>query len=400
MAMDQALMASPFRVPPEVPRYFADKSLKPAFSWLDVWAEEHAYSFTVAKAIDAELLATLKASIQRAIEQGQGFEDWRRELRPELERLGWARPRRVADPTGREPDRVVNFTAPGRLQTIFSANMRSARAAGQWERIQRSKGALPYLLYVRTTSARPRPQHLAWAGTILPADDPWWSTHFPPNGWRCKCAVRQVSRGEREELLGQDGYSDDSPPLLERTFRNRRTGELTRVPDGIDPGWANNPGLSRARTLMQNLGAKIEEAGPEAAKRTISQIWQSNVPAVMAAVRHERLQLPVAYAPRIQARLGSIGPMISVSNETVRRKTIEKADPRSRAEFRLAQSLAEQGALVDKGAQGLWALGNIAGQRWRMALKRSADGYAYVATLGPIRGGQVRGLQIPDIEEE
>lgn len=391
---------NPFRVPAEVPRYFADKSLKPAFSWLDVWAEEHAYSFTVAKAVDAELLATIKASIQRAIEQGQGFEDWRRELRPELERLGWARPRRIADPTGREPDRVVNFAAPSRLQTIFSSNMRSARAAGQWERIQRSKGALPYLLYVRTTSARPRPQHLGWAGTILPADDPWWSTHFPPNGWRCKCAVRQVSRGEREDLLGEDGYSEERPPLLERTFRNRRTGEITTVPDGIDPGWATNPGLSRARTLMQNLSAKLEEADPAVAKRTIGDIWRSDVPRVMAAVRTERLQLPVAYSPRVQSEIGSIGPMVSVSNETVRRKTIEKVDHGSRAEFRRAQALADQGTLIDKGAQGLWAVARISGQLWRMALKRSAEGYAYVSTLGPIRAGQVRGIDVAEFEDD
>ena len=50
----------------------------------------------------------------------------------------------------------MNFISPGRLQTIFSANMRSARAAGQWDRIQRTKDALPYLLYVRTTSKEPR----------------------------------------------------------------------------------------------------------------------------------------------------------------------------------------------------------------------------------------------------
>lgn len=410
----------PFRVPPEVPRYFADKSLRPAFSWLDVWGQEHAYAFTVAKATDAELLSTFKSSIQRAIDAGQGFETWRQGLRPELERLGWAGPRRVADPgpapgvpgsgdrkptsgrpdVGREPDRVVNFTAPGRLQTIFSANMRSARAAGQWERIQRSKGALPYLLYVRTTSARPRPQHLAWAGTILPADDPWWATHFPPNGWRCKCAVRQVSSFERDELVGRDGYWDERPPSVEREFRNRRTGEVSRVPDGIDPGWAHNPGLARARTLLKGLEARLEEAGPDAAKRAIGELWRSEVPATLAKVTTERLYLPAAYSPTVQARLGTTGPFVGVSTETFRRKT-GKPDPGSRAVFRHAQSLVDAGALVDKGpGGGLWAAAYIGRQLWRVAIKRSAAGFAYVATLGRIKAEQLRGVAIPRLPDD
>jgi uncharacterized protein with gpF-like domain len=125
---------------------------------------------------------------------------------------------------------VVDFSAPRRLRTIFQTNMRSAFAAGQWERIQRTKAALPFLLYVRTASVEPRPEHLRWAGIILPADDPFWRTHFPPNGWQCKCAVRQVSKFEARDKLRQDGYTDQAPALGERTFVNRRTGEVVRVP--------------------------------------------------------------------------------------------------------------------------------------------------------------------------
>ncbi|MCP1217121.1 phage minor head protein [Acetobacter orientalis] len=35
---------------------------------------------------------------------------------------------------------------------------------------------------------------MAWDGMILPANDPWWNTHYPPNGWQCHCTVEPVSR--------------------------------------------------------------------------------------------------------------------------------------------------------------------------------------------------------------
>jgi len=249
-----------FTVPPEVPRYFADKNLSPRFSWLDVFGEEHAYSHTVAKATELELLAAFQKSIQTALEKGQGFENWRDNLRPELERLGWWKPRRVTDPEGRLPDALVDFSSPRRLKTIFWSNMRSARAAGQWERIQRTKKALPYLLYVRTTSAEPRPEHLTWAGLILPVDDPFWNSHMPPNGWMCKCAVRQITAREAEKKIATGNYLTEAPPVVTKPFLNRRTGEIAHIPVGIDPGWHRNPGLaaSRRRALTGSLQEKIE----------------------------------------------------------------------------------------------------------------------------------------------
>ena len=79
-----------------------------------------------------------------------------------------------------------------------TANRRTAYAAGQWARILRTAKALPYLLYSLGPN---RDHHVAIAGTILPFDTPFWHTHFPPNGWGCKCRVRQISSRERERLL-------------------------------------------------------------------------------------------------------------------------------------------------------------------------------------------------------
>lgn len=371
-----------FATPPEITRYFSEKGLSPAFSWLDVWGEEHAYAFTVAKAVDAELLATFKSSIEQAIAKGQGFETWRQGLLPELQKLGWLGPRKVDDPTGRWDSKIVDFSRPRRLETIFWGNVRPARAAGQWERIQRTKKGLPYLLYVRTASAEPRPQHLAWAGVILPVDDSFWSTHFPPNGWHCKCSVRQITRYEFEQLRGKEGYSIDPPTIETKPFVNRRTGEVLHVPVGIDPGWGTNPGLSRARTLVDNVSKQLEAAGETAARARIAELVESPAPKILLGLEGERIDLPIAVAGRLAEQWHAKSTLVTVSNETMRRKIAKHAAVDAKA-FSFAQEIIDDGVVIDEGklANRRTILSQKDGAWWKLVLSRSATGFMRIATL-------------------
>ena len=101
-----------------------------------------------------------------------------------------------------------------RLRLIFDANMRSATARGHWERIERLKDRLPLLRYVAVLDDRTRSRHRDWHGTILPVDHPFWATHYPPNGWRCRCMVQQLA----EEDLERFGYdpANAGPPARRR----------------------------------------------------------------------------------------------------------------------------------------------------------------------------------------
>ncbi|RLQ88904.1 phage minor head protein [Notoacmeibacter ruber] len=310
------------QTPEAVTSYFDGKINRPGFSWQDVWAEEHAYAFTVAKAVDAELLGTFKSSIGRAIAESRSFDNWKHDIEGELRKLGWWRPRKVADPTGELPDRVVDFSSRRRLETIFWSNMRSARAAGQWERAQRTKAGLPFLLYVRTASAEPRPEHLAFAGIILPVDHPFWQTHFPPNGWGCKCSVRQITRREAESLLAErdgDGrpiYTDQPIDFGTRSYLNRRTGEVTEVPVGIDPGWHTNPGLSRSRTLLNKLHGEWEavaemEGGRPDAVRIATELWADPF-LKLAPKLPGKTWLPAGVSANLAAVLDAKSPIISI----------------------------------------------------------------------------------------
>jgi len=283
-----------FRTPPEVTEFFRDKGLRPSFSWQDIFAQENALDFTVAKAVELELLTAFRTSIQTAIDNGEGFGSWREKIVPELQRLGWYGRRRVEDPTGAWKSKIVDFSRPARLQIIFWSNVRAARAAGQWERAQQTKGALPYLVYARTKSIDPRAEHLAWVGVMLPVDHPFWATHFPPNGWNCKCSTLQITRRAYDDFKSRDGYTPDAPEIEWKTFANARTGEVTRVPAGIDPGWHTNPGVARARTLVDAFSNRLKMAGEADARAAIERFVNSPTPAALAAIGGESFNLPAA----------------------------------------------------------------------------------------------------------
>jgi Phage Mu protein F like protein len=386
-----------FKPPPEVLRYFSDKSLRPRFSWLDVWAEEHAHAFTVAKAVELDLLQAFRKSIDKALREGQSYETWQKGLQPELEKLGWWGRRTVVDPGNSFRKATVDFSAPRRLQTIFWSNMRAARAAGQWERIQRSKRSFPLLLYVQTTSADPREEHRQWWGLILPVDHPFWRSHFPPNGWGCKCAVRAVTKREAEGYRGQKNYSFEAPTIETERFVNRRTGEVTAVPVGIDPGWHTNPGLSRARTLTRSLVEKIEAGGERRGRKAVRDLWASDYPKVLAQIE-ERVHAPVAVSARAVEAVAGNGSIVTISNTTLQTKVTKHAVV-DVGRFRIIQMLADQGAIIDMGKRGQWCVGWHEGQLWKVALKRSSAGYAYAATFHPIDIKQLpKGIMAPDLQ--
>jgi uncharacterized protein with gpF-like domain len=76
-------------IPKEALAYLKNKSLKPAFSYKDVWHEEHAAAFTVAKATQLDVLSDLHTAVVDAMEKGQSFESFKKNIAPLLQQKGW-----------------------------------------------------------------------------------------------------------------------------------------------------------------------------------------------------------------------------------------------------------------------------------------------------------------------
>lgn len=236
-------------IPTDALEYFRSKRLRTSWDHSD-WGKEHNVAFTVAKAMLVEVLRNIHDELDRALEQGLTLQEFKRNLGPILQKKGWWGRIPMTAPDGQVKE--VQAGSPRRLKVIYDTNMRVSRAAGQWARIQRTGAVRPYLLYSLGPSERHRPAHVAWAGTLLPHDDPAWERMFPPNGWGCKCRVRQIGHAEAERL----GGPTEAPKF-----------DADKPVPGIDKGWDYNPGAApRSRpfadrnetdALAQQLRARL-----------------------------------------------------------------------------------------------------------------------------------------------
>lgn len=355
--------------PREVSDYLRQKGDRPAFRWSEVWGEEHAYAFTVAKATQADILSTLRESLQYAIDKGVPYETWSRELKPELERLGWWGHVEMADPaTGEVKERELG--TPRRLGIIYQANLRSARAAGQWERAQRTKGVLPYWLYCLGPSINHRPEHVAKEGVIRPVDDVFWDTWFCPNGWGCKCWQRQITKAE----ANRRGISPP-PNVPMKPFRRVRddgTVERVMVPEGIDPGWQTNPGRNRAQTLMTNMRERLAGAGEPAARVLMSDLWAGSTAEVLPRLARP-VTAPIAVTPAaMREALSSEAVLVDVSTETLA-AALDRDPALKPADFGRVQAVLDGGSAEPIEGGAIYVLDDD-GRRFRATVKAADDG--------------------------
>lgn len=370
-------VSSPGPAPKEALEYFRAKKLAPAFSHDDVWREEHAASFTVAKAMQTDLLGEIRAEVDRAQAEGRTFRDFAKDLAPRLQERGWWGAAEMTDPlTGKT--RMVQLGSPRRLKIIYQTNLRTARAAGQWERIQRTRKSLPYLLYQLGPSREHRPEHVGWHGLLLPVDDSWWETHMPPNGWGCKCRVRQVS-GREAERLGASGVPApepmqeidpdtglptghvqpssvpvrrQAPAIRRREWINKRTGEVHQVPDGIDPGWDYNPGIAgRLRSSLDQAADKLAAADRSDTAATVRSLVQG--PPFATWLQHPKGDFPIGTVRNEDAAiLGAKVRLVRLSPETLAKQLRQHPDLAS-TEYAWIQEALDRGERIQDGTASL-----------------------------------------------
>ncbi|HLD66045.1 MAG TPA: phage minor head protein [Pseudomonas sp.] len=236
----------------------------PSVDYFAVRGAAHDHSFVVAGAHRADMVADIQQVLQSALDNGDTLEAFREDFAAVLDNYGW-------QPEGGRA---------WRSRVIYETNLRTSYAAGRYQQLQAVKATRPYWMYEHSDAViTPRPEHEAWHGLVIAADDPWWETHYPPNGWGCQCRVRALNERDLQRL-GKD--QPDQPPPQETRSINYK-GDVIEVPAGIDPGWGYAPGRSALERQVQHSLGKTERLPAAPAARMAEQVLQ--VPAVAGALQ-------------------------------------------------------------------------------------------------------------------
>lgn len=246
----------------------------PTETWRDVQRAAHDRAFVVAGATKADLLHDLRQAVDKAV-QGGSIAEFRKSFADAVAKHGW---------TGWTGEGTKAGEA-WRTRVIYQTNLMTSYAAGR--RAQLLDPDLvkrrPFWRYVHNDSVtHPRPHHKRWGDMRLTLrhDDPFWNTHFPPNGWGCKCRVIAVAApSEGDATAPPDGWDATDP--------------ATGAPVGIDEGWNYAPGARADDELRSFVQDKLVEYPPAISKALSADVNRTinaaqSVPAFVREVLNDR----------------------------------------------------------------------------------------------------------------
>lgn len=288
--------------------YFREKTNMPSAHWTAVMDDAHARSFAVAGATKDALIKDFRTAVDKAISTGTSFGEFKKDFDAIVKKHGWSH-------TGK---------AEWRAKIIYNTNLATAFAAGRYAQMTDPDvlAAYPYWEYVHVNCPNPRLQHVAWSGMVLKADDPFWATCYPPNGWGCHCIV--ISTNER--MMNRQGKRlCDSPKLQWQEYKDRTTGRITRYPAGVDPGFVGNPGRDWARAPLS--APKVKPIG-----NTPPVLAQPGASAVPPAALQKFIKAPTGAVQvgtldkAVMKALGTTSPNVLLSADTMKKQLGKIAD--------------------------------------------------------------------------
>ncbi|MEE8658830.1 Phage-Mu-F domain-containing protein [Acetobacteraceae bacterium EV16G] len=361
--MNAALDAGFALRPSEAISFFRQKANKGTKQWGELAAEAHAKQFAVAGATSNALLNDFKSAINKALTDGTTLSEFRKDFDRIVGKHGWS----------------YKGNRAWRSEIIYRTNLSSAYAAGRYRKMTSPEALeiFPYWRYVHNVSLHPRIVHEAWGGIILRADNPWWYSHFAPNGWGCNCEIQPVSRRK----MARNGWKEDeAPEIVTRPWVNPATGRTEQVPTGISPGFQTNPGkvwmdeeARRAEVALKPVTAidgKPPAAAPPEVRRSVQKKEIRKLLDTRAGV------VEAATAPEtVTKALNVETDSVLLSDDTLS-KNLAKHPELSPTVYEAIPDMLDNLTVVEEGntPQSLLLLSSLDKEHFRLAIKRTSDG--------------------------
>ena len=238
----------------------------------------------------------------------------------------------------------------------------------------RNQASHPYIRYVTMRDSKVRPLHAKWDNVTLPVDHPFWQTHLPPNGWRCRCRWVAVTQAEYDRgysewrapySYDQAGnvthtppvqrvsFNKNAPEIVWRDFHNRSTGEVVKTPAGVDPGFGYNPGLALVQQQRQLITSKLAALDPAIAAAAMAEGLVSEK-AFAQWLQNPDGEMPLVVIPAADAQaIGSNRQIAILSSQTAQKQLLEHPEL-TPAEYMAAQSVIDNATFkVQDGLQSM-----------------------------------------------
>ena len=191
-------------------------------------------AFTVSYLAKLDQVQAIFTSLQKAQVSGISLQQWQKEI--DYKQFG---------------------VTKAHAETVFRNAMQTHYAIGHWESFQRTKKALPYLRYSAINDSRTSVCCRALSGIIRRVDDPFWTTHTPPNHHNCRSTLQALTESQAQKR-SPAGVGLNQ---VESDLMNPQTG------------WDYNPAASHDAMLKGLVKEKIAKL-PQASnwfKKTLSE---------------------------------------------------------------------------------------------------------------------------------
>lgn len=346
--------------PADAVAYFESKGYKVTFDWHELDQAAHAQAFTVAKAASLDVLADIRAALKTALAEGKTEAWFRKDLEPKLRAKGWWGKKAMVDP-GTGEERKVQLGSPARLRLIYRQNLQTAFMAGRYKAMLENADARPWWQYVAVLDGKTRPSHKVLAGSTFRFDDPFWSSHYPPNGFNCRCRVRALSdsRMQAENVTPESGVGNmvTENVTVPAADGQRLTRPVTgyKLPSGhvafTDAGFSANPGASWLGGALDELTRKLDAAPADLARAAVGEMTRG--PVLGQWLAKPVGDFPLAVLPAEDAGLiGARSQVARLSPQTAGKQTTKHPEL-GPEDYRLVQEAVDYGERVQESARKL-----------------------------------------------
>jgi SPP1 gp7 family putative phage head morphogenesis protein len=194
-------------------------------------------NFSIAGVASLDQLQAVLDSLTAKLAEGQSFKEWQ------------------------DSAAVQDLGLPKhRLDNIFRTNIQNAYNRGHWEQFKENEKFAPYLMYDAINDSRTRPSHAALDGIIRRVDDPFWDTHYPANGYRCRCSVVSLSEKQAQaRSKGDNGLNKKIEPEKMKPDKGWDYNCGSDITAGINKAIADRMAKAAAKTVEPKLAKSLKK---------------------------------------------------------------------------------------------------------------------------------------------